>query len=58
MTLATPSENSSVTLPLSPTAPCGPSLEYDSEYAVLLSRLSPRGDAQYGEFVGVPDAPN
>lgn len=58
MILVTPSENSSVTLPLSPTAPCGPSLEYDSEYAVLLSRLSPRGDAQYGEFVGVPDAPN
>lgn len=38
--------------------PCGPSLEYDAEYAVLLSRMAPRGDAQYGEFVGVPDAPN
>lgn len=58
MTLATPPEASSGALPLDPAAPCGPSLEYDAEYAVLLSRMSPRGDAQYGEFVGVPEAPN
>lgn len=44
--------------PFSATAPCGPSLEYDAEYAVLLARMSPRGDAQYGQFVGTPDAPN
>lgn len=44
--------------PFSATAPCGPSLEYDAEYAVLLARMSPRGDAQYGQFVGAPDAPN
>jgi len=44
--------------PLSAQEPCGPSLEYDPEYAVLLSRMSPRGDAQYGPFVGMPEAPN
>ncbi|MGJ7615121.1 MULTISPECIES: ImpA family type VI secretion system protein [unclassified Variovorax] len=58
MTLVTSSPTSSSALPLSPTAPCGPSLEYDAEYAVLLSRMSPRGEAQYGEFMGVPEAPN
>lgn len=44
--------------PLNATAPCGPSLEYDAEYAVLLSRMSPRVDAQYGQFVGSPEASN
>jgi len=44
--------------PLSAKEPCGPCLEYDAEYAVLLSRMSPRGDAQYGQFVGMPEAPN
>jgi hypothetical protein len=44
--------------PISVDTPCGPSLEYDAEYAVLLSRMLPRGDAQYGDFVGTPEAPN
>jgi type VI secretion system protein ImpA len=44
--------------PLSAQQPCGPSLEYDPEYAVLLSRVLPRGEAQYGHFVGTPEAPN
>ncbi|SCX68187.1 ImpA family type VI secretion system protein [Variovorax sp. EL159] len=44
--------------PISVAEPCGPSLEYDAEYAVLLSRMSPRGDAQYGQFVGTPEMPN
>jgi type VI secretion system protein ImpA len=44
--------------PLSAHEPCGPSLEYDAEYAVLLSRMSPRSEAQYGQFVGTPEAPN
>jgi type VI secretion system protein ImpA len=39
-------------------APCGPSLEYDHEYAVLLSRMTPQADAQYGSFVGTPEVPN
>ncbi|MET3494820.1 ImpA family type VI secretion system protein [Variovorax boronicumulans] len=44
--------------PLSAHEPCGPSLEYDAEFSVLLSRMSPRGDAQYGQFVRTPEAPN
>ena len=44
--------------PLSAQQPCGASLEYDPEYAVLLSRMLPRGEAQYGNFVGTPEAPN
>lgn len=58
MTLATIFDTSFDIVPLSAAHPCGPSLEYDAEYAVLLARMSARGDAQYGEFVGVPDAPN
>lgn len=44
--------------PFDAAQPCGPSLEYDAEYAVLLTRMAPRADAQYGEFVGLADAPN
>jgi type VI secretion system ImpA family protein len=44
-------------LPISEQEPCGASLEYDAEYAVLLSRMTPRGQAQYGKFVGTPEAP-
>ncbi|MDM0074410.1 type VI secretion system ImpA family N-terminal domain-containing protein [Variovorax sp. J2P1-59] len=45
-------------LPISTDAPCGASLEYDAEYAILLSRMTPRGEAQYGDFVGTSEAPN
>jgi type VI secretion system protein ImpA len=44
--------------PVSALAPCGPSLEYDHEYAVLLSRMTPQADAQYGSFVDSPEVPN
>ena len=44
--------------PISSSQPCGASLEYDAEYAVLLSRMTPRGEAQYGKFVDMSDAPN
>lgn len=44
--------------PISSSQPCGASLEYDAEYAVLLSRMTPRGEAQYGKFIGTSDAPN
>jgi type VI secretion system protein ImpA len=44
--------------PISAQSPCGPHLEYDPDYAVLLSRLAPRGDAQYGQFVGNGEAPD
>ena len=52
------SQNSEWLIPISGDAPCGASLEYDAEYAVLLSRMTPRGEAQYGDFVGTPEAPN
>jgi type VI secretion system protein ImpA len=44
--------------PVSALEPCGPSLEYDHDYAVLRSRMAPRADAQYGTFVGAPEAPH
>ena len=46
--------------PLTAQLPCGPSLEYDPDYAMLVSRLKPRGEAQYGNFVdssGPPEWP-
>ena len=44
--------------PVSASNPCGESLEYDTEYAVLQSRLSPKADVQYGNFSAKPDAPD
>ncbi|MDB5894627.1 MAG: type secretion system protein TssA [Rhodoferax sp.] len=44
--------------PISTLEPCGPSLEYDHEFALLLARMEPRADAQYGSFVGTPEAIN
>lgn len=45
-------------VPVSELDPCGPSLEYDHEFAVLLARMVPRTDAQYGSFVGAAEVPN
>ena len=45
-------------VPVSTIEPCGPTLEYDHEYAVLLARMVPRADTQYGSFVGSAEAPN
>lgn len=44
--------------PISEDAPCGPNLEYDNEYVVLLAKLTPQTEVQYGEFVGKPEAPD
>ena len=44
--------------PISELEPCGPSLEYEHEFAVLFARMVPRADAQYGGFVSTPEAPN
>lgn len=54
----TPSEFIAMPTPISEQEPCGPSLEYDHEFAVLLARVVPRLDAQYGSFVGTPEAAN
>jgi type VI secretion system protein ImpA len=43
--------------PVSEAQPCGPSLEYDPDYASLTARLLPRAGAQYGTFVDEPGTP-
>ena len=44
--------------PISPALPCGPSVEYEHEYAILAARLQPRADVQYGSFSSQPEAPD
>ena len=44
--------------PISEAQPCGESLEYDGEYAVLAARLMPKADVQYGQFSSQPEPPN
>jgi type VI secretion system protein ImpA len=43
---------------LSEAEPCGPNLEYDPEYVALQTRMIPKGDAQYGDFVKAPEEPS
>lgn len=45
-------------LPLNGDLPCGPDLEYDPDFVVLLANVAPRGDAQYGNFVDAAPAVN
>lgn len=44
--------------PVCETAPCGESLEYDIEHAVLQARMAPRSEVQYGKFSSRPEAPD
>lgn len=44
--------------PVSEAEPCGPSLEYDPEHAVLQARLAPQSEVQYGSFSSRPEAPD
>jgi type VI secretion system protein ImpA len=44
--------------PISQSEPCGPNLEYDHEYAVLLARFASKTEAQYGKFVDKPEPPD
>ncbi len=44
--------------PVSAALPCGESLEYDTEYAVLQARLEPKAEVQYGSFQAKPEAPD
>ncbi|WP_250475284.1 type VI secretion system protein TssA [Caballeronia sp. GAFFF1] len=44
--------------PIDPAAPCGADLEYDPEFVVLSSQVAVRPEAQYGDFVGVPEPIN
>lgn len=38
--------------------PCGPDLEYDPAFVMLQTAVAPRYDAQYGDFVDVPQPAN
>jgi type VI secretion system protein ImpA len=42
---------------ISEAKPCGDSLEYDTEYAVLQARLEPKSEVQYGSFSSKPEGP-
>jgi type VI secretion system protein ImpA len=53
-----PAPLSEWTRPITDGAPCGPNLEYDNDYAVLLAKLAPQSDVQYGDFVGKPESPD
>ncbi|WP_250536695.1 type VI secretion system protein TssA [Caballeronia sp. AZ10_KS36] len=44
--------------PIDPAEPCGADLEYDPEFVVLSSQVAVRPEAQYGDFVGVPEPIN
>ncbi|TKC89370.1 hypothetical protein FAZ69_10510 [Trinickia terrae] len=44
--------------PISADEPCGSDLEYDSAFVMLQAAVAPRSDAQYGDFVDVPQAAN
>lgn len=46
------------TQPISEQEPCGPNIEYEPEYAALAARLEPQSEAQYGDFVDRPAAPD
>jgi type VI secretion system protein ImpA len=43
---------------LPPAAPCGANLEYDQEYLLLMARMAPQSDVQYGSFIATAPAPN
>ena len=44
--------------PISEAHPCGSDLEYDPEFVLLQSKVTPKQDAQYGDFVSPPEAVN
>ena len=44
--------------PLDAAAPCGADLEYDPEFVVLSAKVTPKAEAQYGNFVGSPEPVN
>lgn len=56
--IAAPGPVAELLPPISGASPCGESLEYDPEYAVLQARLEPKADVQYGDFSARPEAPD
>ncbi|VXB38876.1 Type VI secretion protein ImpA [Burkholderia sp. 8Y] len=55
---AAPSTSHDWMTPIDAAAPCGADLEYDPEFVVLSSQVAVRPEAQYGDFVGVPEPIN
>ncbi len=53
-----PQPTPSVPAPSGDAHPCGPSLEYDPDYLMLLDRMAPVEEVQYGSFVGSSAAPD
>lgn len=54
----TPGADGALLAPVNEASPCGESLEYDAEYAVLQARLVPQSEVQYGTFSSRPEAPD
>lgn len=44
--------------PISEAHPCGSDLEYDPEFVLLQTKVAPKQDVQYGDFVSPPEAIN
>ncbi|HLX01402.1 MAG TPA: type VI secretion system ImpA family N-terminal domain-containing protein, partial [Trinickia sp.] len=44
--------------PISGSEPCGHDLEYDSAFVMLQAAIAPKSEAQYGDFVDVPQTAN
>ncbi|MBP0623597.1 type VI secretion system protein TssA [Cupriavidus consociatus] len=44
--------------PIDAAHPCGPDLEYDPEFVVLMAKAAPGAEAQYGDFVAQAEPPN
>jgi len=56
--VASPAFLADMLAPVSTASPCGESLEYDTEFAVLQARLQPRSEVQYGKFQSKPEGPD
>ncbi|CAI8695762.1 type VI secretion system ImpA family N-terminal domain-containing protein [Burkholderia pyrrocinia] len=44
--------------PIDTGAPCGPDLEYDPDFVMLMAAVAPRVEVQYGDFIDVPQVVN
>lgn len=44
--------------PIDADAPCGPDLEYDPAFAMLMAAVAPRTEVQYGTFIDASQATN
>lgn len=44
--------------PIDAGAPCGPDLEYDPDFVMLMAAVAPRVEVQYGDFIDVPQVVN